>query len=116
MCRDPHPRQRTQRVKRLREIQAPRRRVGMAHRQDVGVGRHFKQGEPAGQHAQGEQKKIELVIHTGRNKQRGADSGQRQAQQYPGLVGEAADKNGARQGHNPIPEVEGELHQAALGI
>ena len=113
---DEHAGERADRVEGLREIEAPRRRFRMPHRQDIRIGSDLEQRQSAGEHAKRREEKVELGIDARRDEERGTDRVQREPGQDAGFVGEAADEDRRGQRHDAVAEIERELHQAAFRV
>ncbi len=109
-----HPQQRTDRIKRLCQIQTARRGRLIPHRKNIRIGTGLQKRQTAGQDEISHQKWIIHARHTRRNKQQRPSRIQSQSNQYARLIGILADKQRSRKSHRKIAPVKSELHQSPI--
>jgi hypothetical protein len=111
-----HPDDGAHGVEGLGEVEAAGRGALVAHREDIGIGRGFQEGQPAGHDEIGEQEGVEVERPAGGNKEQASAGVEGEAQQNAAFVGEFLDEDGRRNGHERVAAVEGALHERTLEV
>ena len=103
-------------VEGLGEIEALGSGLFVTHREDVGVGGGFEEGETEGENVEGEGEPDELHGEGGGDEEQGTGGVEGKAKQNTGFIGVFLNEEGGGNCHGGVASVESELDGAALRV
>ena len=104
----------------VRDVDAPRRGLGMPEHRDVRVGRRLETRQSAADDEQAEDEEAELPLARGHRRteveEQGTDAIEQESSEHTGAIAPARDDTAGRQSHQEVTAVDRSLHPRGVSL